>query len=173
MDRRTFGLSSILACSMTTQAFGLTSETNTEQSSSCDGFRFGVPVERELKSMPIKWQGGDVHLVTLNRFTFLLDEQTNRLTAKAEGSLLTFDDVEYSIGLVVCGENESLLGASTAVCKVPRIWVGAFLKQPIDLTLDFGISNNYSNAKHFQCCISDRTVLTPRAIAFAASTENH
>lgn len=160
MDRRTFAFASVAASSV--MAFGRDEEASkTKSTASFEEFRFGEAVEFELKSSPAKWQGGDVHLICLNRFTFSFDSKIGQLTAGAKGSLLTFDNVDYTISVTVFAADGAMLGSSTAVCAVPRVWRGVYLQQPVDLTLDFGISNKFEHATKFMACISDRTVLNP------------
>ncbi len=165
MDRRTFAVRSLAACSVSslkTLTIGHHRETSKKETLADSlEFRAGEAIQLELKSTPVKWQGGDVHLLSLHQFTFALDSNSGRLTARAKGSLLTFDDVDYTVGVTVFAGNGSMLGASTAVCQVPRIWLGIYAQQPVDLMLDFGISNNYTRAQRFLACISERTVLTP------------
>jgi hypothetical protein len=160
MDRRTFAVASLSACSI--QAIGNcreTAEAPTPEDSK--RFRFGDAIKFEMKSTPVEWQGGPIHLLSLSQLTFSFDSITHRLTARARGHLLTFDNVDYTIAITVFAADGNMLGASTVVCHVPRIWCGVYVQQPVDLTLDFGISNSYSHATKFQTSISDRTVLTP------------
>jgi hypothetical protein len=44
---------------------------------------------------------------------------------------------------------------------VERIWLGKVLTSRIDLSLDFGISKAYADAKRFTLTLSQRQVLTP------------
>ena len=76
-------------------------------------------------------------------------------------SLQRIVNVDYTIGVAVFGVDGTMLGTSTVVCHVPRIWLGVYAQQPVDLTLDFGISNCYPPASKFHASISDCTVLTP------------
>ena len=165
MYRRTFALGSIAACTMPvfqTSTNGHDHATSAAPSPAVSQeFRFDEAVDFELKSTPVKWQGGQIHLLSLNRFTFSWDAKTCWLTANAKGKLFTFDNVDYTVGVAVFAADGSMLGSATVECHVPRIWLGVYGQQPVDLALDFGISNNYSHAAKFQACISDRTVLTP------------
>ena len=158
MDRRAFAITSIAACTFPT--IGNDKDTSDELKVSHD-FQFGETKKLVAKSTPVKWQGGDVHLLTLNKFEFSLDRVSNRLAARVKGSLLTFDSIDYTIGITVFRDDATMLGVSTVVCHVPRIWLGVYAQQPVDLTLDFGVSNNYPQASRFQVSISDHTVLTP------------
>ncbi len=165
MDRRIFGIASFAACAMPalqTPTIGHNHEASKTQSpAGSQELRFDEAVDLELKSTPVKWQGRNIHLLSLDKFTFSLDSKSSRLTVNTTGSLLTFDNVDYTIGVAVFAADGSMLGSSMTVCNVPRIWLGIYGQQPVDLTLDFGISNNYAHASKFQACISDRTVLTP------------
>ena len=160
MDRRNFAFASVAAGSVL--AFGRDDESRKSKlTAGFEEFRFGEAVELNLKSAPARWQGGDVHLICLNRLAFSFDSKIAHLTAKAKGSLLTFDNIDYNFSVVVFAADGSMLGSSTVVCSVPRIWLGVYGQQPVDLTLDFGISNKFEHATKFMACISDRTVLSP------------
>ena len=158
MDRRTFAIASIATCALPTIGVG---KDTSDKSDSLHDFRFGETKNLEIKSTPVKWQGGDVHLLTLGKFEFSLDRNSNWLSARVNGSLLTFDNIDYTIGIAVFRADGTMLGVSTVICHVPRIWLGVYAKQPVDLKLDFGVSNNYPNGSKFKATISDRTVLTP------------
>ena len=163
MDRRTFALTSLAACSVS--AIG-TSSTGSRRGCGASGpanqeIRLGQAMKLQLESSPVSWQSGHIHLLSFNQITFKLDSESSQLTASMKGKLLTFDDVDYSVGLAVFDEEGLMLGSTSTTCHVPRIWVGRYGQQPVDLTLDFGISNNFKSARRFQASISERTVLTP------------
>lgn len=165
MDRRKFAFTSVSAC--TTAAIGtqlLANDTSSDDAHSAPNpvpFKAGTPVKLDLQSAPVMWRDSPVHLLTLNHITFSLHQEGRSLIAKVNGSIQTFDNVEYDISVAVFGGKGDLLGSSRAVCKVPRHWAGRCGMQQTSLTLDFGISNDFPQARSFLACISNRDVLTP------------
>lgn len=163
MNRRTFVATTVAACSVPAIRGGSEPVGSNDSSAAGAGvaFRYGEPADLELRSAPVRWQGGDVHLLRLSEFTMSLVVATNRATAVVKGRLYTFDNVDYAVGIALLTGDGSMLGVATTVCKVPRIWLGVYGMQPVELALDFGISNNFRRASRFMASISDRTVLTP------------
>ena len=174
MDRRNFAfvsLSAFIAPAATAATVSGRPNGTTPPESSSPGrvqvparplpLRISDPTKLDIQSAPVHWQGGPVHLVTLASFRCELDATTKQLTASIEGSLLTFDEVDYDVSAVVFDRWGEVLGAARAVCKVPRIWLGVYASQPVALNLDFGRSNRFADATHVMVAISDRDVLTP------------
>ena len=67
------------------------------------------------------------------------------------------------IGGAVFGSDGQLLGTARAEQKVQRVWLGRTLQSSVTVTLDFGSSLDYADARTFQISISKRKVLTPDA----------
>lgn len=124
-------------------------------------FATGRPIEINVRSPGVTWNGGTFHLVSLGRIEFSLDRDSGALSAEVRGGVTTFDDVRYDVSGAVFDEAGILLGTARAECEVPREWLGKCLTMQKTLTLDFGVSLDYARAKTFAIAISNRKVLTP------------
>lgn len=126
-------------------------------------FTFDKPIPLDLKSTGVVWRGQTYHLLQFNSIRFEITEESH-LTAEVNGAVCCFDDVEYTLHGAVYDASGALLGTATAPFKVQKLWVGYVVREDDDRSfpLDFGISTNYGNAKHFALAISERTVKTPK-----------
>ena len=114
----------------------------------------------EVKSSPVEHQGRTYHLIDLHDVRFKLDEQ-GHLSAKASGTITSFDNVNYRIHAAVFDRKGQLVGTASADVEVPRLWVGYVVRGNREIALDFGISTNYAGATSFTIAVSQRNVLTP------------
>ncbi|GEM_PF-5255552 len=122
---------------------------------------FDRSIPLSLQSAPVQWHGSAYHLLQLGSIRFTLDRETGRLTAEVKGGVTSFDNVDYIVGAAVFGGDGQLLGTARAEQKIQRDWLGKVLQSSATVTLDFGSSLDYANAKTFQLSISNRKVLTP------------
>lgn len=123
-------------------------------------FRFDKSLDMDVKSPGVKWGGNTHHLVRLGRAQFSLST-LSRLTASIDGSVNTFDDVDYDVHVAVFNAQGQLIGTGRTVCSVSRIWAGATGLTPRTLHVDFGVNRDYSQAKYFSVAINNAKVLTP------------
>ena len=72
-----------------------------------------------------------------------------------------FDNVDYDISAAVFDAAGQMLGSARAQCKVQRMWAGNVCRTGRTITLDFGISSDYTRAAAFAVSVSNRKVLTP------------
>lgn len=162
MNRRHFAKQSLTLCAV---AFGATSLSAAQESSATTAkpapLELGKEIKIQLESKPVTWKAHDYILARFHKVQFDLDPETHRLTAKLDGMTVTFDNVNYEVSGAVFADNGALLGAGRTDCKVARTWLGKALTAQLELSLDFGISLDYSKAESFQLSISDRAVLTP------------
>jgi len=120
----------------------------------------GNSIPLTVQSPGIEWNGKTFHLLTLGSVLFDLDK-ADRLKADIQADVTTFDDVDYDIGCAVFDAEGKMLGVARAQCKVGREWLGRVQHSERTITLDFGVSLDYPNAKAFMISLSARKVLTP------------
>ncbi len=121
---------------------------------------WGEAVPVALQSDGVEWRSNVFHLVQIGSARFELDK-SDRLKAELKVGVTTFDDVDYDIGGAVFDTAGKLLGVATAPCKVERLWLGVVMQSGRTITLDFGVSLDYTNASSFLLSVSKRKVLTP------------
>ena len=124
--------------------------------------KMGEKIPLSMTSPAVEWKQNTFHLVRLGSIAFTLDEATGHLKAEVESATTSFDDVVYDVSAAVFDEAGQLLGTARAQVKVQRVWLGkVFAMSHEPLSLDFGLSLDYSRAKTFMIGINKRKVLTP------------
>lgn len=159
MNRREFAATSLAAA--IAGAATAVSADDPKPPSSRTPFAPGKPIEIDVRSTGVTWNGGIFHLVRLGHIEFSLDRHAGTLTAEARGGITTFDEVNYDVSAAVFDESGVLLGTARAACEVPRESLGKCLTMPVTLPLDFGTSLDFVFAKSFEVAVSNRRVLTP------------
>lgn len=132
-----------------------------EETASSFPLEFDHPIKLAIASDGVTWRGASYRLVHLTQIRFSHDRDTGRVTATVRGAVTTFDNQEYEVGGALFGRAGRLLGVARVTCPVERTWLGKPLHVRKDLTLDFGISLDYTSAERFAVAISRRKILTP------------
>jgi len=120
----------------------------------------GASIPLSVQSAGVTWKGDTFHLVHLGSIKFDLDK-SDRLTADIQAGVTEFDNVDYDISAAVFDGAGQMLGSARAQCKVQRMWAGNVAQSARTITLDFGISSDYTRAAAFAVSVSNRKVLTP------------
>jgi hypothetical protein len=126
-----------------------------------------IPFELErsiplsVQSPAVEWKGNTFHLVKLGTIQFELDPKNSQLIAVINAGVTTFDNVDYDISAAVFDASGKLLGTARAQCKVQREWLGHVLTMAATISLDFGTSLDYPQAKSFMLSVSRQRVTTP------------
>lgn len=122
--------------------------------------RLRASIPLSVQSAGVTWKGNTFHLVHLGSIRFDLDK-SDRLKADIQAGVIEFDNVDYDISAAVFDAAGRMLGSARAQCKVQREWVGKVLRTGRTITLDFGVSLDYTRAAAFAVSVSNRKVLTP------------
>ena len=122
--------------------------------------KLGSKIPLSVQSSGVVWKGYTNHLVRLGWIKFELDK-SDRLKADILTQTTTFDNVDYDISGAVFDATGQLLGSARAQCKVYINWSIIPATSTETVTLDFGVSLDYTRAAAFMLSISNRKVLTP------------
>lgn len=122
--------------------------------------KMGVSIPLFVQSAGVTWKGNTYHLVHLGSINFYLDK-SECLKADIQVGVTEFDNVNYDISAAVFDDAGQMLGSARAQCKVQRVWHGAVKQTARTITLDFGVSLDYTRAAAFAVSVSNRKVLTP------------
>jgi len=122
--------------------------------------KLGASIPLSVQSAGVTWKGNTFHLVHLGSIRFDLDK-SDRLKADIQAGVTEFDNVDYDISVAVFDGAGQMLGSARAQCKVQRGWLGNVKRTGRTITLDFGISSDYTRAAAFAVSVSNRKVLTP------------
>jgi len=122
--------------------------------------KLGASIPLPVQSAGVTWRGNTYHLVCLGSIKFDLDK-SDRLKADIQAGVTEFDNVDYDISAAVFDGVGQMLGSARAQCKVQRMWAGDVERTGRTITLDFGISSDYTRAAAFAVSVSNRKVLTP------------
>jgi uncharacterized protein (TIGR03067 family) len=122
--------------------------------------KLGASIPLSVQSAGVTWKGNTFHLVRLGSIRFDLDK-SHRLKADIQAGVTEFDNVGYDISAAVFDAAGQMLGSARAQCKVQRMWAGGVERTGRTITLDFGVSLDYTRAAAFAVSVSNREVLTP------------
>jgi hypothetical protein len=126
----------------------------------CIPLQLNQPIDLDLKSDDVKWQGNTFQLLRFFKAEFNLDDNAH-LTTTLYGSSISFDDVKYTVHAAVFDKTGRLMGTASAPYRVQRIWLGGVVTTQVELEMDFGISNTYTDVAAVTFAISSMEVLTP------------
>jgi hypothetical protein len=122
--------------------------------------KLGASIPLSVQSAGVTWKGNTFHLVHLGSIRFDLDKG-DCLKATIQAGVTEFDNVDYDISAAVFDASGQMLGSARAQCKVQRMWAGNVWRTGRTITLDFGVSLDYTRAAAFAVSVSNRRVLTP------------
>lgn len=122
--------------------------------------RTGEPIDLNVESQGVAWQGHTYNLVRLGAVRLRLTEDAH-LMATVGAAVTTFDNVDYTLHAAAFDRANRLLGTAQAPVHVDRIWLGKVLREQRELKLDFGVSKAYRDLGYVTFTLSERDVQTP------------
>ena len=122
--------------------------------------KLGASIPLSVQSAGVTWKGYTYHLVNLGSIKSCLDKN-ECLKADIQAGVTLFDNVNYDISAAVFDDAGQMLGSARAQCEVQRIWTGNVKSTARTITLDFGVSSDYTRAATCAVSVSNRKVLTP------------
>lgn len=120
----------------------------------------GKEVTLGQRSSPVGVGGGNLHIMSIDKGTFRLDNES-RLTAALKGAVTQYAKVEYRLSAAVFDAAGKLLGTASHKEAVRYIRLGAIPTVLRDIELDFGISKAFKNAAFVAVAISEIEAPTP------------
>ena len=122
--------------------------------------KLGASIPLSVQSAGVTWKGDTFHLVHLGSIKFDLDK-SDRLKADIQAGVTEFDNVDYDIAPLYLMARDRCWGAHALSAKCSGCGPEKSTTTARTITLDFGISSDYTCAAAFAVSVSNRKVLTP------------
>ena len=119
---------------------------------------FDKPVRIDVQSSAFKVNGSEIHVISIGRGAFHLSTD-GHLTATLSAGVLQWVNADYWISVAVFDSKGNLLGTASHEEPVKYIRLGAAPTTLQDMSLDFGESDSYKNARYAVVAISERKSL--------------
>jgi len=120
--------------------------------------QFDQPITLDVESNAFKVNGSDLHVIGVSRGTFHLAPD-GHMTGTLNAGVRQWVNANYWISAAVFDSRGQLLGTATHQEAVQYIRLGASPVESRQISLDFGISDSYRDARYVVVAISERKAL--------------